>query len=212
MKSYRVHVSMSKYLVLLILSIVTLIIEPTISEARGGFGGFRGGGRSFGGRSFGSSRSFGGSRNSNSFSNRNNSSATRNNSFGGSRSRSFTSGKDYQQRYGVPRKSQTMSMNNGRGGNSNYVVHSYGGRGDGFMAGYMMGMIPWYWHTPFHPAFYYSQPVIVNGANGTREVYPGTFSIGSLLLILLCLAGIIFIIYAIIRSRRQQDFSTSSFG
>ena len=200
MKSYRVHVSMSKYLVLLILSIVTLIIEPTITEARGGFGGFSGGGRSFG-----SSRSFGGSRNSNSFS-------SRNNSFGGSRSRSFTSGKDYQQRYGVPRKSQTMSMNNGRGGNSNYVVHSYGGRGDGFMAGYMMGMIPWYWHTPFHPAFYYSQPVILNGANGTREVYPGTFSTGSLLLVLLCLAGIIFIIYAIIRSRRQQDFSTSSFG
>ena len=200
MKSYRVHVSMSKYLVLLILSIVTLIIEPTITEARGGFGGFRGGGRSFG-----SSRSFGGSRNSNSFS-------SRNNSFGGSRSRSFTSGKDYQQRYGVPRKSQTMSMNNGRGGNSNYVAHSYGGRGDGFMAGYMMGMIPWYWHTPFHPAFYYSQPVILNGANGTREVYPGTFSTGSLLLVLLCLAGIIFIIYAIIRSRRQQDFSSSSFG
>ena len=82
-------------------------------------------------------------------------------------------------------------MNNGRGGNSNYVVHSYGGRGDGFMAGYMMGMIPWYWHTPFHPAFYYSQPVIVNGANGTREVYPGTFSIGSLLLILLCLVSLI---------------------
>ena len=127
MKSYRVHESISKYLVLLILSIVTLIIEPTITEARGGFGGFRGGGRSFGGRSFGSSRSFGGSRNSNSFS-------SRNNSFGGSRSRSFTSGKDYQQRYGVPRKSQTMSMNNGRGGNSNYVAHSYGGRADGFMA------------------------------------------------------------------------------
>lgn len=38
MKSYRVHVSMSKYLVLLILSIVTLIIEPTITVARGGFG------------------------------------------------------------------------------------------------------------------------------------------------------------------------------
>jgi hypothetical protein len=80
------------------------------------------------------------------------------------------------------------------------------------MTGYMMGMIPWYWHTPFHPAFYYSQPVIVNGANGTREVYPGTFSIGSLLLVFLFLAGILFIIYAVIKSRRQQDFSSSSFG
>jgi len=212
MKPYQAPISVSKYAVLLILSIVTLIIEPTITEARGGFGGFRAGGRSFGGRSFGSSRSFGGSRNSNSFSSRNNSSASRNNSFGGSRSRSFMSGRDYQQRYGIPRKSQTMSMNNGRGGTSNYIVHSYGGRGDGFMAGYMMGMIPWYWHTPFHPAFYYSQPVIVNGENGTREVYPGTFSIGSLLLVFLFLAGILFIIYAVIKSRRQQDFSSSSFG
>jgi hypothetical protein len=57
-----------------------------------------------------------------------------------------------------------------------YVVNHYGsGWTSGFMLGYLTGHIPWYWHTPFHPAFYYSRPYYV-GTGDTVNVYPPTFN------------------------------------
>ena len=188
-----------------IFTILSFITLPFIAEARGSFGG-RGGGRSFGSRSFGgfrsnsSSRSFGGNRSFGS-----------GRSFSSNRFRPINSAKDYRSRYGIPRKTTAMNIGN-NGSNRNYQVHSYGGIGDGFMAGYLMGSIPWYWHMPFHPAFYYSRPVVVQGANGNQEVYPGTFSIGSFLLGLLLVGGFGFVLYALFKKRKPIQSQYSSFG
>jgi hypothetical protein len=126
----------------------------------------------------------------------------------------FANGQQYRTRYGIPRKTTSMNVaQNGR--NRNYAVHSYGGLGDGFMTGYLLGSIPWYWHMPFHPAFYYSRPVVVDGTNGQKEVYPGTFSFGSVILVILMLGGLGYIIYALFFRRKKQHFNYgehSSFG
>ncbi len=183
--------------VLFIITMLSFVVLPFTSEARGSFGGGRG--RSFGTRSFGGSRSFGSSRG--------NSGGTRSFSNGRSfRSMStgrFANGQQYRTRYGTPRKTTSMNIaQNGR--DRNYAVHSYGGMGDRFMTGYLLGSIPWYWHMPFHPAFYYSRPVVVDGTNGKKEAYPGTFSFGSVILVILMLGGIGFIIYALFFRRKQQ--------
>lgn len=211
----------------MLLTVLGLVLLPFVADAKGSFGGSRGGGggRSFGGssRSFGSGRSFGGSRPSTNYNRSTPPPSSYNRpstSFGGSRqsfgsSQQFRSGADYQKRYGIPRRTDQMSLRNNSGINQNYRFNSYGGFGDGFMTGYLMGSIPWYWHTPFHPAFYYSRPVVINGSDGVSEVYPGSFSFGSLILGFLIIGGIIFIIYAVIRSRRRRaasDYSASSFG
>ena len=188
---------------LLFMCMLSFIVIPITVDARSGFG--RGGGRSFGGnRSFGSSNrnSFGSSR-----------SFSSGRGFRSSSTGRFANGQQYRMRYGIPRKSSSMKINQ-NGSNRNYTIHSYGGLGDGFMTGYLLGSIPWYWHMPFHPAFYYSRPVIVDGANGSKEVYPGTFSFGSIIMAIILIGGVGFVIYALFfrRSQIREYGDYSSFG
>lgn len=128
-------------------------------------------------------------------------------SFGGTR---LSSPQNYTRRYGTPRRTETMTRNNAQGQPQNYVMHRYGGMGDGFMTGYMMGSIPWMWSMPFHPAFYYSRPAVYQRPDGTTEVYPPTFSWGKLFFTLLVIGGIIYVLYAILRSRKRAQMSTIS--
>lgn len=124
---------------------------------------------------------------------------------------------DYTSRYGVPRQVQRQTVAT-PGGSSTYVVNRYGGMGDGFMMGYMMGMVPWYYSMPFHPAYYYSRPNTVVNPDGTTSIYPGTFQWGTLFFTLLIVGGIGYIIYVWLRNRRRRqqmgdvDMSQSSFG
>ncbi|MBK9246839.1 MAG: hypothetical protein IPM69_01685 [Ignavibacteria bacterium] len=206
-------------LILLLFTMFSFVFLPFIADAKGSFGGSRGGG----GRSFGGSRggggSFGGSR-SKSYSRPSTPSygksspsrsySTPKSSFGGNR---LNSKQDYTRSYGVPRQSTPMQLRNSQGANQNYVVHNYGGRGDGFMMGYMMGSIPFMWHTPFHPAYYYSRPSYVTNPDGTVEVYPPTFSYGTLFFTILIVGGIIFVIVLIIKRRRKgydSNFESNS--
>lgn len=208
------HIHFSKTLLLLLFAVFSFVIDPAIAEARRGgsrsFGGSRSSGRSFGGsKSFRSpSRSFSSPSRKPSYTQPNTSKPR--SSFGGSR---FSSGTDYRNRYGTPRRStpQTISGPNGR---QNVVVHSYGGMSDGFMMGYMMGHTSWMWMTPFHPAFYYSRPHYVTGANGVTEVYPPTFSFLNLILGLVIIGAILYILYRIFFRRRRNNvmMSDSSFS
>lgn len=132
-------------------------------------------------------------------------------SFGGTRLSSAT---EYRKSYGTPRRTEQVRLPNQSATSPGYTVHRYGGMGDGFMMGYMMGATPWIWSTPFHPAFYYSRPYIVDNANGTKEVYPPTFSWGKVFLVLLIVGGVAFIIFVVVRGRklRRQQTATSSFS
>jgi len=130
----------------------------------------------------------------------------------------MSSGTEYTSRYGTPRQVQPQAVRNAQGGTSNYVVNRYGGMGDGFMMGYMMGMIPWYHSMPFHPAYYHSAPHTVTNSDGTTGIYPGTFQWGTLFFTLLIVGGIGFIIYVWLRNRKRRqalgdpNMSQSSFG
>jgi uncharacterized membrane protein len=77
------------------------------------------------------------------------------------------------------------------------------------MTGYMMGSIPFMWHTPFHPAFYYSRPQYLHNPDGSVEVYPGTFSFGSLLMVIIIGGAVIYIIYRIVRTVRRKSATTA---
>jgi hypothetical protein len=200
-----------------------LLVMPDTADARGGsFGGSRSfGGRSFGGRSFSKPAPSSPSTPRSSFSKpgtggmsspmRMTPSQRAASSFGGKR---LSSSSDYTGKYGVPRKTETFARTNAQGLSQNYVIHSYGGFGSGLMMGYMMGHTPWYWYTPFHPAFFYSRPYYADNPDGTVSVYPPTFDWGKLIFTIIIFAAIIYIIYAIIRSRRRrkQGYSQSSFG
>jgi hypothetical protein len=206
------------------------------SKSGGSFGGSRSSGRSYstprssprsGGGSFGGSRSRSRSERYAAPPSRNSSpsaapySAPRRsaspsvqNSFGGTR---LQSSQEYTSRYGTPRRTEKRSLPLG-GSKSNYIVHSYGGMGDGFMMGYLMGSAPWYYHMPFHPAYYYSAPYTVVNPDGTTSVYPGQFSAGTLVFTILLLGGGGYIIYVWYRTRKRRltvgstDMSQSSFG
>lgn len=223
-KFYKDFTFSSKQLIFIV-SIFTILLLPDLAEARRG-GGF-GGGRSFG-RSFGSSRSFGSNRsfssNGSRIQNRSNTQGMRNNSFG-SRSRSSFGGnqlnskRDYTSRYGRPRKTETVSGVGLNGGRQNYSVNSYGGAfggySSGLMTGYLMGHTSMLWFTPFHPAFYFSRPHYVSGANGKTEVFPPTFSFGKLLFALMILGIIVYVIMQLFKNKssvNREYQSKSSFG
>ena len=208
---------MKRILVLssLVLALLAWVI-PTdaLAQRRGGgsFGGSRGGyGRSY--RSPSSGRSFGGSRSrqapppsrsaprSSSPTGRFGSAPSARNSFGGSR---MNRPADYTGRYGVPRATQRQSFRGPAGTTTNYVVNRYGGMGDGFMMGYMMGSIPWYWSMPFHQAFYFSRPYTHTNPDGSVGVYPPTFQWGTLIITLLVVGGIAFILFTWLRNRRRR--------
>lgn len=127
-------------------------------------------------------------------------------SFGGKR---LSSGNEYRKSYGVPRKSEPVRV---AGASSPYVVHRYGGMSDGFMMGYLMGSTSMWWSTPFHPAFYYSRPYYATNPDGSTEVYPPRISWTTIILTLLVVGGITYVIVRVIRKRRQQYTSASSFS
>ena len=215
---------MKRFLVLstLVLALLAWVI-PTdaLAQRRGGgsFGGSRGGGygRSF--RSPSSGRSFGGSRTrqapppsrnapgSNAPTGRFGNAPTSRNAFGGSR---MNRPADYTGRYGAPRATERQSFRGQSGTSTNYVVNRYGGMGDGFMMGYMMGSIPWYWSMPFHPAFYFSRPYTHANPDGSVGVYPPTFQWGTLIITLLVVGGLLFIGYVWLRNRRRRMAYTTS--
>jgi len=190
---------------MLFVVIGTLVLEPLEAEAQ------RRGGGSFGGRRGGGS--FGRSRTAPRTPSRTPSTAPRTSpaprttvqprsSFGGTRMQSPTS---YTQRYGTPRRTQTVTRQNAQGTPQNYVVHQYGGMGDRFMTGYMLGSIPWMWSMPFHPAFYYSRPHEYKRPDGTTEVYPPTFSWGKFFFTMLVIGAIIYVLYVILRNRKRAQ-------
>ncbi|MDQ1265885.1 MAG: hypothetical protein QG635_1037 [Bacteroidota bacterium] len=199
-----------------IILILGIFLMPEFAEARrgGGFGGAR---RSFGGfkrsspsRSNRAPSSFGGSRRSLS-SNRSMSGsglAGKKPSFGGSR---LSSSREYTQKYGVPRKTETLARPGANGMMTNYNVNNYGGFGSGLMTGYMLGHTSWMWSMPFHPAFYYGRPYYVNNPNGTVDVYPPTFSFGRLFFTIIVIGGILYIIFKVVKSRSRANLSRSSF-
>lgn len=188
-------------LALLLASLASLVPMDAFAQRRGGgsFGGSRGGG---GGRSFGGSRPSGGG------------------SFGRSRPSSTPYSGSYQRksygstrnttgnmpRYGTPLRQESRTMSGNGIGNQRYVFNNYGGMGDRFMMGYMMGSMPWYYGMPFHPAFYYARPYQVANPDGTVSVYPGQFQWGTLFFMLLLFVGIIFILYVAIKSRKRRRF------
>ena len=142
MQIYR-HLS----LVALVIGLLAMMMPEDLSAQRRG--GSFGGRRSFSSpsRSYrapsNTNRSFGGRRSTqpNTYGSRSRSSGRSEmpsmgrNSFGGSR---MGTAKDYTSRYGVPRQTQTQRVPGANGGQT-YVVNRYGGMGDGFMMGYMMG-------------------------------------------------------------------------
>lgn len=115
----------------------------------------------------------------------------------------LNSPESYRRSYGIPRRQEVRTLSTPEG-QRNVIVHSYGGYGDGLLMGYLLGHTSWLWFTPFHPAFYYSQPYYVPRPDGTVEYYPPTFSLAKLLFVLIVLGAIVFITWVIIRNRRLQ--------
>ncbi|MFP4544869.1 MAG: hypothetical protein ACLFQU_11605 [Candidatus Kapaibacterium sp.] len=186
---------------LFIFTVLTVFLAPDIADARRG------------GRSFGGSRSFRKSTPLNKAPRkttpRMKTDPKKTPSFGGSRITSSQA----RQKYGTPRKTQTMTGKNAAGQNQQYVVHSYGGYGSGLMTGYLMGSTSWLWFTPFHPAFYYSRPQYVTNEDGTMEVYPPTFSFQKVFFIFLIIGTAIFLIVRYVKNKklRENKGSGSSF-
>ncbi len=204
----------------IVVALFTMVLPlDSLAQRRGGsFGGSRGGSRSYSSPRNGGG-SFGGSRRStpsgtataprSGSTQRYGSAPTTRNSFGGSR---MNSSGDYTSRYGAPRATAKESYSGAGGTRTNYTVNRYGGMGDGFMMGYVMGSMPWYWSMPFHPAYYYSRPYTALNPDGTTGVYPGTFQWGTLFFTLLLVGGVIFIVYVWLRNRRRRSLGYSSAG
>lgn len=129
----------------------------------------------------------------------------------------LASPENYVRSYGIPRRQEVRTLATPEG-QRNVIVHSYGGYGDGLLMGYLLGQTSWLWFTPFHPAFYYTQPYYVPRPDGTVEYYPPTFSLAKVIFILIVVGAIGFIVWVIIRNRRVQrglmvgELSRSSFG
>lgn len=209
----KIKNNLRKLLGILFLTLTLLVfISPDMAYARRSLSR-----RSFGGRSrsrlFRSPkrirpRSSFGSKRSRSLSRKMTPSQRAASSFGGKR---LGNPKQYTSKYGVPRKSFTKSLNQ-NGISRNYVFHSYGGYGSGLMTGYLMGRTSWLWFTPFHPAFYYTRPYYVDNTDGTVGVYPPRFSFSKLFFTILVFGVIIYIFYVVIKSKKNDQGSTSSFN
>jgi hypothetical protein len=191
-----------------LMGLVFFMNEADAQRRGGSFGGFRRSSPSYApSRPAAPSSSFGGSRSTTSPA----PSAMQRSggSFGGSRAMAPAAA-NYQRSYGIPRQSTPMNV---PGVSSPYMVHNYGGYTDGLMMGYLMGRTSAMWYTPFHPAFYYSRPVYVPGANGAMEVYPPTFSFLKLFLGLAIFGVIIWLVMRFLRRRSSgADDSQSSFA
>jgi hypothetical protein len=119
----------------------------------------------------------------------------------------------YRKSYGIPRQSTPYTPSVG---GPTYTVHNYG---NGFTTGLMMGYLagsrpPFYYYTPFHPAFYYGSPTIIRNPDGTVEAYPPTFSFFKLFIGLLLVGGLAWLVWRIFRRKKSadNDMSQSSFA
>lgn len=189
--------------------LIALFVMHDVAEARGGRRSFGGSRRSFS-RPKSNDRLFSKPRQPSALRQKTSAPKQRT-SFGGTR---LSSGQSYRKSYGTPRKSEPIQMKGQTTGSPRYVAHYYGGMGDRFMMGYMMGSASMWWYTPFHPAFYYSRPYVVQNADGTQEVYPPTFSLGKVLLMVVIIGGVAFVGYVVVRNIRQRKrmVYTSSFS
>ncbi len=201
------------FVVILSFALVFSLLPLDELFAKGGRGSF-GGSRSFGSRSFGGSKSFGGSRSTSPrFSTTPRSTAPRS-SFGRTATSTFNRA-DIQRKYGIPRQRITSQQMSGLPRNA--IVNHYGDYASGLMMGYLMGHTSWLWYMPFHPAFYYSQPVRVVNPDGTISYYPPTFDWGKFFMTWIIIGAIAYIIYTYFKNKKRRaikvgDFSKSSFG
>ncbi|MGB9771132.1 MAG: hypothetical protein ACPLX7_04040 [Candidatus Kapaibacteriota bacterium] len=208
------------WVVSLALLLASFPFENLDAKKGGSFGGSRGSFRSFGGtKSFGGTRSPGINRYPQtptatprySTPTRNfNNPSTR--SFGGSATSMFNRS-NLQSKYGAPRK--IITSRDVPNLPQNVRVYHYNDFASGLMMGYLMGHTSWLWYLPFHPAFYYTQPVKVVNEDGTVTYYPPTFDTGKFLLTMIFLGSVAFIIVRIIRRKNstvQLSSSRSSFS
>lgn len=184
--------------IFLMATLIALPIIPAMGQ-RGGrsggssFGGgrssggsfrFGGGGGSFSGGGFGSGRSSGGGFGGSNSGGRSSGGSFSGGGFGsGGRSSggSFGTGRSTGGGFGssgVVRSTSVRPSSYGRTPSStrnyNYNGMSVPGYSFGFWSGYSLGWAmspPWYYRTPFHPAFYMRPPVYYNGG-----LYPGGFN------------------------------------
>lgn len=196
-----------------IMAALAFLILPEIAEARRGGRSFGGSRRSFRspkksrGSSFGKKSTRSRSRTS-AKSLRNQTPTQRMSSFGGKK---LNDKKQYTGTYGAPKKTSTKSIpvtnSSGVTTQQNYRFHSYGGMGfgSGYMMGYVMGSVPFYWSTPFHPAFYYSAPEYHENKDGSVDVYPGTFKVGKLFVGIIIIGGLVFVLYRIFFKRKKYE-------
>ena len=109
----------------------------------------------------------------------------------------------YVTQYGAPTHIYTSTSYVGLP--RNYVVYNYGRASDAYMMGYITGQTSWYWHTPFHPAFYYSQPQIISNPDGTKTVLPPDFSYWTIVFTLVIFGGMVgLIIWWVVRKRESN--------
>ena len=216
-------ISILKYITItaLLLMMFDLALPENLFARGGSFGGSRGGGgRSFG-RSFGGSRSSSSSRSSGglfgsspksspSKSSYSTPSRSTGSSFGGARKMTTASARA---QYGTPRKVDNFQRREANGYSRNYQINDYGGYSSGLMRGYMMGQVTSYmmW-APWHGAYWYSRPTYVYNPDGTVGVYPPTFDYTKLFITLFIVGGIAFVVYVIVRNRKRNSESYSSFG
>ncbi len=190
------------------LLIVAFPFDEILAKKGGSFGGTRGYSRSFGGsKSFGGTRSFRIPSTSPRYSNPMRSyNAPRARSFGGSVTSMYNRAQ-IQSKYGVPRK--IITPNELPNLPKNIRAYDYGDFPSGLMMGYLMGQTSWLWALPFHPAFYYSQPVKVVNEDGTISYYPPTFDYAKFFMTLIIIGSIGFIVLRALK-RKKVTFSKPS--
>ncbi len=149
---------------LVVLTLVLALLLPLDALAQRGFRGGGGGGRSFGGGSFGRSPSISRPSSSGSFG--------RSGSFGAPRTSTRTqsrSGSPFSRQPAyTPPAAPPYVVHNTYYGGYNRPAHYYGGWSD---YSYYWQRPSWYYWVPFHPAFYYNAPYYDNG-----YYQPGGFS------------------------------------
>lgn len=146
---------------------------PQLSWAPGGRGSFGGGGRSFGGGSFGRSSSSSGTFSRSSTSG---GSFGRSGSFGSrtytgttTRSGAFSGSRAVTPPPILPSSASRSSYS---WGGTTYRSVNYGGWSDYSYYWSPWHRTPWYYYTPFHPAFFYSPPYYASDG----YYYPGGIS------------------------------------
>jgi hypothetical protein len=86
-------------------------------------------------------------------------------------------------------------------GGIGYPYHSFG-----FWSGFSLGWAmspPWYYYTPFHPAFYFRPPVLYDGA-----MYPGGFSFARMFMGLVGFVFVIWLLALVFGGGRRVRYTT----